>query len=137
MDEKKIYTYPACKFCGQAAICDREFNSQDEAVEYATMHCSCSDAFEYRLEKEKQDHREEALEELKSNIDELVEYASQRGIDINDSVCNLIYECGEQVIDGCLNLTKVTVGALSIKISPSKNGIVFATSYTESMKKEV
>ena len=101
------------------------------------MHCSCSDAFEYRLEKEKQDHREEALEELKSNIDELVEYASQRGIDINDSVCNLIYECGEQVIDGCVNLTKVTVGALSIKISPSKNGIVFATSYTESMKKEV
>ncbi len=137
MDEKKIYTYPVCKFCGQAAICDREFNSQDEAEEYATMHCSCADAFEYRLHEEKKERREEALNELKSNIDELVDYAQKRGIEINDSVCNLIYECGEQVIDGCVGSTKVTVGTLSVKIKPAGRGIVFATSYTESMKKEV
>ena len=135
MDEKKIY--PACKFCGQIAISDRDFSSQDDADEYATLHCNCAKSIEYRYEKEKQEHREEALEELKSNIDELVDYAQKRGIEIKDSVCNLIYECGEQVIDGCVGSTKVTVGALNIKISPSKNGIVFATSYTESMKKEV
>ncbi len=137
MDEKKIYTYPVCKFCGQAAICDREFNSQDEAEEYATMHCSCSDAYEYRLDKEKQKRQEEYLNELKSNIDELVDYAQKRGIRINDRMCNLIYECGEQVIDGCVGSTKITVATLSVKITPSQKGIVFATSYTESMKREV
>ncbi|MCX4367763.1 MAG: hypothetical protein OSJ67_07245 [Clostridia bacterium] len=137
MREFNEQIYPTCKYCGQVTMTDREFISKAEADEYATLHCNCNEAFEYQVEYEKKKRREESLKELKSNIDELAEYAQKKGLEIDDNTCALIYDCGTAVIDGHVGSTNISFGRMSVKIAPSKKGIKFATSYTESMKKEV
>ncbi len=54
----------SCRFCGQIANVGYSFSTQEEADEYATEHCSCTEAVIQRESREQIGYAKERVKQL-------------------------------------------------------------------------
>ena len=59
---------PVCKFCGQAHIPPVEFETEEAAVEWATMNCLCDEGETYRLVERSKKEAEDMLGEYDDKV---------------------------------------------------------------------
>ncbi len=89
---------PICQFCGQVVVCNKNFENEEQAVEYASRHCKCDDSLKYnRVECSKEKAMQFLTEFNENQIAVICRAIADVGYDVIDSVTLKIEG---QMIDG-------------------------------------
>ncbi len=116
--------FGACRYCGQAQSA-YGCRTEDEANEYATSRCKCSEAIAYQDKLEAAQKREEALNEVEDNLDDLFGSGTldcgernlcPEAIDLLKQAATLIYD--HKIVSQSLKLTY----AIAAKIGRTAKG---------------
>ncbi len=112
----------ACKFCGQIVMTEAE--TEAEAMEMATMHCSCASAEMVRIVKEKESDAIGEMREL---------YNAEK---VPEEIVRLMERNIEQMTNGNISKAqyKLTTGRT---ITVQRNGIKFAIEISKASKQKV
>lgn len=135
---KEEYLLPRCKFCGKQMIADKTLQSEEEAEEYAIMHCDCEMACQYQAQVKKEQEKEKNKKKIKEAVGNLAEYCKKKLYVFDSDAEALLVAAGEAVLDG--KIESITAGIYGVKITISmsaKGKLRFKRSYKESVVEEV
>lgn len=131
MEKDKVLT-GACRYCGQVVtiLNDADVSTQDQAHEYATLHCNCPQASRYQAEQKAKLEREAALNRAKDQIEKLCGGGSVGYglIPIDEGNRDLMYSAAVLIYDDEIKDITIDINScVKVKISKSTKGklIVF------------
>lgn len=138
-EEPHPFYYPACRFCRQIILPDRESATQEDADEWATMQCKCNNAREYQREQERIADRKRNIERINGTIDYYKGYCDRRGATLTDEAREILFSSAVSVLDDVITGAVVQFGSrMKIKINKNSKGAVsFTFNYADSVKAEV
>lgn len=136
--EPRTFFYPACPYCGQQTIPDREFETQEAANEWAARHCKCPGAQEYQFRVKAVEEREANIKRIKDSLQQFEEYCEARIGELPENLKDYIFNGAIMVLDNEIGKANFNIGR--IRVSVSKNGkgnIVIGFTYSDSERREV
>ena len=127
-----------CKFCDFQIIADRSFKTAEDAAEYATLHCNCADAIQYKEEKEEREKREKNIKRIHSAINSTAQYCKAKGVVFMEEPSAVFEKSAICVLDGFFDSISFKIGQIKITISKNSKGVlVFKKNYSETNLEEV
>ena len=131
-----------CRFCGQVItiLNDPDVRTEEDAYEYAALHCNCVGAAKYQAERKAELEREAALKRAQDQINNLCGNGSVGYglIPVIEENRDLIYNAAELIYDDMLKDFTVSINScVKVKISKNAKGkLVFLRSDMAAFKQE-
>lgn len=133
MKKQEERKYGACRYCGQINS-EEEYETQEEADEYATLHCDCGQAKLKRQEVEetnrKREEREGVICVAHARIRELFgEEIEKRGLtSVEEELQSLMWQIAVMVYDEKVkSMTLAITPNTKAKISKTASGKLLIT----------
>lgn len=127
-----------CKFCDFQIIADREFKTEEEAAEYATMHCDCGDAVQYRADKEREELREKNVRRIEGAIESVRGFCRKRGVFFVEDTTEVLRSGAMCVLDEFIDAINIKISQIKIVIQKNSKGVlIFKKNYSETNQEEV
>ena len=124
-------SYQTCKYCGTTAICDTQYNTQEQADKAATLLCDCDDAKRYQ-------QREKNKDNLNAVLDEVENYCGNHKCEFTKEIREHLRSIATMVVDMNYTSSKVEINSIAITFSlNASRELIIKIKYTESKKMEV
>lgn len=128
----------SCRYCGQACLPDKDYSTQTEADEYATLRCDCTEAKRYQAEEKRKAERQKNIENIKNSIEGFDGYCTHRNAALSDEIKTALFSNAILVLDGLIESSSIKFDRVNAKINQNQKGnVVLSFSYSDSAKMEV